>query len=344
MIVIRVNLYEVFPLFGYVVLMEYSVYGTNRGASPALYALIGVYIELFHVGEVGLVRGRVYAINRANVNAFRGFYPYAWLCYYVCHNSPPFPNIIRWLFQPHNKEFMLCHFCGQNTENFPCGNCGSYNVLDKGFVRLVDFMGGDVAVVQAARVSFGQGLKTPERDKRLIEYLMEHGHGTPFEHSVFKFHVKCPIFVAREWFRHRIASYNEISQRYVEVKEEFYVPEKLRKQSSKNKQASEIEDFENEGEILEMIRKAYREAYSIYRELLERGVARELARIVLPLGTYTQFYWTVNSRSLMNFLKLRMSEDAQYEIREYARVIYLIFREKMPWTAEAWEKFGRKNP
>jgi thymidylate synthase (FAD) (EC 2.1.1.148) len=99
-----------------------------------------------------------------------------------------------------------------------------------------------------------------------------------------------------------------------------------------------------EGEILEMIGKAYREAYSIYRELLERGVARELARIVLPLGTYTQFYWTVNSRSLMNFLKLRMSEDAQYEIREYARVIYLIFREKMPWTAEAWEKFGRKNP
>jgi len=239
---------------------------------------------------------------------------------------------------------MVCNFCGQDTEGFPCKICRSYNVLDKGFVRLVDFMGGDNAVVQAARVSFGQGLKTPERDKRLIEYLMEHEHGTPFEHSVFKFHVKCPIFVAREWFRHRIASYNEISQRYVEVKEEFYVPEKLRKQSSKNKQASEFANFENEEEMLDMIVRVYKEIYSTYRKLLEYGVAREMARIVLPLGTYTQFYWTVNSRSLMNFLKLRMAEDAQYEIREYAKVIYLIFRERMPWTAEAWEKLGRKKP
>ena len=239
---------------------------------------------------------------------------------------------------------MVCNFCGKETEGFPCKNCQSYNVLDRGFVRLVDFMGGDGAVVQAARVSLGQGLKTPERDKRLIEYLMEHEHGTPFEHSVFKFHVKCPIFVAREWFRHRMASYNEISQRYVEVQDEFYLPDRLRKQSSKNKQASEFADFENEREILNMIRKAYRETYSVYRELLSYGVARELARIILPLGTYTQFYWTVNSRSLMNFLRLRMAEDAQHEIREYAKVIYLIFKERMPWTAEAWEKLGKKKP
>ncbi len=205
-------------------------------------------------------------------------------------------------------------------------------------------MGGDGAVVQAARVSLGQGMKTPERDRRLIDYLMEHEHGTPFEHSVFKFHIKCPIFVAREWFRHRMASYNEISQRYVEVQEDFYVPEKLRKQSPKNKQASEFAEFENEEEILKTIREAYKEAFSVYRKLLNYGIARELARIVLPLGTYTQFYWTVNSRSLMNFLRLRMAEDAQYEIREYAKVIYLIFKEKMPWTAEAWEKLGRKKP
>ncbi len=239
---------------------------------------------------------------------------------------------------------MVCNFCGIVTDNFPCERCGSYSVLDNGFVRLVDFMGGDGAVVQAARVSLGQGMKTPERDRRLINYLMEHEHGTPFEHSVFKFHIKCPIFVAREWFRHRMASYNEISQRYVEVQEEFYVPERLRKQSPKNKQASEFAEFENEEEILKTIREAYKGAFSVYRKLLNYGVARELARIVLPLGTYTQFYWTVNSRSLMNFLRLRMAEDAQYEIREYAKVIYLIFKEKMPWTAEAWEKLGRKKP
>jgi hypothetical protein len=118
-IVIRVNLYEVFPLFGYVVLMEYGVYGTNRGASPALYTLIGVYIELFHVGEVGLVRGRMYATNRANVNAFRGFYPYARLCYYVCHNSPPFPNIIRWLFNPIIKSLCCVTFVGKIQRIFP---------------------------------------------------------------------------------------------------------------------------------------------------------------------------------------------------------------------------------
>lgn len=208
----------------------------------------------------------------------------------------------------------------------------------------MEFLGGDRAVVQAARVSVGQGLKTPEKDRRLINYLMKHEHGTPFEHAVFKFHVKAPIFVAREWFRHRIASYNEISQRYVEVGDEFYVPDRLRKPSKGNKQASEFADFPYEEEILSKIEEAYRYVYTLYREMLDRGVARELARIVLPLGIYTQFYWTVNARSLMNFLRLREAPDAQWEIRQYAKVILKVFREKMPWTAEAWEKLGRKRP
>jgi len=239
---------------------------------------------------------------------------------------------------------MICNSCGKEISVQPCPECGAYNVLDKGFVRLVEFMGGDRAVVQAARVSVGQGLKTPEKDRRLINYLMKHEHGTPFEHAVFKFHVKSPIFVAREWFRHRMASYNEISQRYVEVKDEFYVPDRLRKPAKGNKQASEFTDFPDEGEIIKKIEETYRTVYQAYRELLERGVARELARIVLPLGIYTQFYWTVNARSLMNFLRLREAPDAQWEIRQYAKVILRIFHEKMPWTSEAWESLGRKRP
>ncbi len=239
---------------------------------------------------------------------------------------------------------MVCNSCGQETEAQPCEACGAYNVLDRGFVRLVEFLGGDRAVVQAARVSVGQGLKTPEKDKRLINYLMKHEHGTPFEHAVFKFHVKAPIFVAREWFRHRMASYNEISQRYVEVRDEFYVPSHLRKPVRGNKQASEPFRFPDERELIGRIEEAYRRAYETYRDLLNRGVARELARVVLPLGIYTQFYWTVNSRSLMNFLRLREAPDAQWEIRQYARVILRIFHEKMPWTAEAWESLGRKRP
>ncbi len=239
---------------------------------------------------------------------------------------------------------MVCNFCGNGSAGDKCGACGAYNVLDKGFVRLVEFMGGDRAVVQAARVSTGQGLKTPERDKKLIHYLMKHEHGTPFEHSIFKFHVKCPIFVAREWFRHRISSFNEISQRYVEVKDEFYIPSGLRKQSKSNRQASEFSHFENEEELLDLIRQTYNRCYEVYSKLLESGVARELARIVIPLGIYTQFYWTVNARSLMNFLRLRMAEDAQYEIRLYANVIFGVFREKMPWTAENWMELGRKKP
>lgn len=214
----------------------------------------------------------------------------------------------------------------------------NYPVLDFGVVRLVDFMGGDEAVVQSARVSFGKGVTHDERDKKLISFLLSNGHETPFEHAVYKFHIKCPIFVARQWFRHRIASYNEISGRYSEMKEEFCLPKKLRTQKARNYQYEELEESLN-SELLQKIADSYNAAFKLYQELLEKGVAKEHARIVLPLSLYTQFYWTINSRSLMNFLKLRMDEHAQDEIRQFALVISSIFKEKMPWTHEAFMKY-----
>ncbi len=212
-------------------------------------------------------------------------------------------------------------------------------VLDKGFVRLIDFMGGDETVVLAARVSTGKGLKGEEQDRKLINYLMQHKHETPFEHSVFQFHISCPLFVARQWFRHRVASYNERSGRYVEYEDEFYLPERLRLQAKSNKQASEFGEIPNEQELLRMIQETYELVYERYKKLLAAGVARELARSVLPLSLYTQFYWTINARSLMNFINLRADVGAQWEIRQYAEAIAKIFKAKMPWTWEAFVNF-----
>ena len=217
-----------------------------------------------------------------------------------------------------------------------------YPVLDYGVVRLVDFMGGDSAVVQSARVSFGKGITNDERDKKLIFYLMANGHETPFEHSVFKFHIKCPIFVARQWFRHRIASYNEISGRYTEFKEEFCLPDHLRTQKSRNYNYENIDPDLN-AKLLDKIKKSYEQSFQLYQELLELGIAKEHARIVLPLSLYTQFYWTINSRALMNFLKLRMEKHAQYEIRQYADILSTIFAQYMPWTHEAFIKYVIKG-
>lgn len=215
-------------------------------------------------------------------------------------------------------------------------------VLDKGFVRLIDFMGGDLAVVQAARVSIGQVSKGEERDRNLIDYLLQNRHETPFEQSIFKFHIKCPLFVARQWFRHRMASYNEISGRYTEMKEEFFLPEKLRRQKSRN---YEYEDLKNTGtsDLLNDIDNCYKACYSLYQKLLDHGVAREQARIVLPLALYTQFYWTINARALMNFLSLRVERHAQAEIRQYGNAILEMFRKKMPWTCEAFEMYYLQN-
>lgn len=218
----------------------------------------------------------------------------------------------------------------------------TFPVLDNGFVRLVDFMGGDESVAQAARVSFGRDATHDERDKKLIFFLLANGHETPFEHSVFKFHIKCPIFVARQWFRHRIASYNEISGRYSEMKEEFCLPEVLRTQKSRNYQYETLAEPLNSA-LKAKIAQSYAAAYELYQELLANGVAKEHARIVLPLSLYTQFYWTINCRSLMNFLKLRTDEHAQFEIRQYAEVIADIFQAKMPWSHEAFIKYKIKG-
>ncbi len=218
-----------------------------------------------------------------------------------------------------------------------------YKVLDQGFVKLVDFMGGDLAVVQAARVSYGNGIKEPERDRKLIQFLMENKHETPFEHSVFKFHIKCPIFVARQWFRHRLASYNEISGRYAEMKEEFCLPEQLRTQKSRNYQYNNIDEAANK-KWRQAIEEHYDQSFKLYQDLLKAGIAKEHARLVLPLALYTQFYWTLNTRSLLNFLSLRLDRHAQFEIREYARTINTIFKRKMPWTFEAFVKQMPEDP
>ena len=214
--------------------------------------------------------------------------------------------------------------------------------VHNGFVRLVDTMGDDMAVVKAARVSYGNETKGEKADQKLIQYLMKHNHGTPFEHIVLTFHIKCPIFVARQWFRHRIGSFNEISGRYVQLETEFFVPTLFRQNKTSNHQASIDGDF-TEDELASMMTEynyALDIAESTYHSLLEKGVAREQARAILPLGTYTEFYWTVNARSLFNFVKLRTDKDAQEEMRDYAQVVKQLCYEIAPWTFEAFEQVG----
>lgn len=214
-------------------------------------------------------------------------------------------------------------------------------VLDKGFVKLVDFMGGDLRAVNSARVSFGGQSKGEDKDKLLIKYLMENKHLSPFEHSCFQFHIKCPIFVARQWMRHRIASYNEISARYTEVKDEFYIPKAFRGQDNNNKQGSVQDGSLNNAELLKIYEESIEASYNAYQKLLKAGVAREMARGLLPVSQYTQFYWTVNARSLFNFISLRADEHAQYEIRVYAKAIAKIVEEKMPSSWQAFEALNK---
>lgn len=219
-------------------------------------------------------------------------------------------------------------------------------VLDKGFVRLVEHMGGDLAIVQSARVSYAGESKGEERDRKLLTYLLKHQHMTPFEHAVFKFHVKCPIFVARQWFRHRIASYNEVSYRYTETPDEFYIPEAWRAQDRKNKQGSTAAPQLDHARLTESFRGSVEQAYRTYQDLLAAGVAREMARMVLPVNIYTEFYWTINARSLMNFIDLRADVHAQAEIQRYAEALALLFAGLCPWTWAAFLEhvFRGENP
>jgi thymidylate synthase (FAD) len=212
--------------------------------------------------------------------------------------------------------------------------------LDKGFVRLIDVMGDDAAIVQAARVSYGSGTKKVLEDRGLIRYLLRHAHTTPFEMVEFKFHVKLPIFVARQWIRHRTANVNEYSGRYSEMKDEFYTPNPndIRPQSVLNKQGRSEETLPDG--IAEQAANAFKagqdEAYAQYQEFLEQGIAREIARINLPVSNYTEWYWKIDLHNLFHFLRLRIDSHAQYEIRVFAEAIAELVK---PFVPHAWEAF-----
>jgi thymidylate synthase (FAD) len=215
-------------------------------------------------------------------------------------------------------------------------------------VRLDDAMADDLSVVNGARVSFARRKDEMDAsDQGLIGFLMRDRHGSPFEHNSFRFHVRCPIFVAREWFRHRIGSFNEFSLRYAKATDDFYVPDAADVRTQIGKPgAYRFEPVSDElaEETREELHAVYEAAYATYVRLVEKGVARELARSVLPVGAYTQFYWTVNARALMNFVSLRNSEFAQLEIRRYAEAVEAFFAEKMPFTHAAFVANNRIAP
>lgn len=219
-----------------------------------------------------------------------------------------------------------------------------FQCLDNGFVRLVDFMGDDSSIVQAARVSYGKGTKSVRQDRGLVRYLMRHRHTTPFEMVEFKFHVKLPIFVARQWIRHRTANVNEYSGRYSEMKDDFYTPEisNIRPQSKSNKQGRGNEVFDNnEANVIKnKINNYQTQSFNHYEDLLETGLAREIARINLPLSNYTEWYWKIDLHNLFHFLKLRMDSHAQYEIRIYAEKMAEIVKAVVPVAYEAFEDYS----
>ena len=231
-------------------------------------------------------------------------------------------------------------------------------VLDHGFVRVVDYMGDDAAIVQAARVSYGKGTRKISEDRGLIHYLLRHRHTTPFEMCEIKFHVKLPIFVARQWIRHRTANVNEYSARYSVLDEEFYVPapEHLAAQSQINKQGrDDALPAAEAAEILTAIKNEGSRAYGTYTKLLNEtakgevidekrsGIARELARMVLPANIYSQWYWKIDLHNLLHFLSLRADPHAQYEIRVYAEAMLDVVKRWVPITYEAFTQHRLKS-
>lgn len=215
--------------------------------------------------------------------------------------------------------------------------------LDHGFVMLRDYMGGDESIVQAARVSYGAGTKQVSTDKALISYLLRHRHTTPFEMVEFKFLVKLPIFVARQWIRHRTANVNEMSARYSVMEDEFFVPGPgdVRFQSQTNRQGCSEESVPPElnERVISLLRDGAERAYGEYSEMIEADVARELARAHLPVSLYTQWYWKIDLHNLLHFLSLRMDTHAQREIRVYAEAMAQIIKDVMPWTWETFEEY-----
>lgn len=217
-----------------------------------------------------------------------------------------------------------------------------HKVLDHGFIRVMDYMGSDSAIVQAARVSYGKGTKQISQDEALIKYLIRHHHTTPFEMCEIKFHVKLPIFVARQWIRHRTANVNEYSARYSILDNEFYIPkpEQVAKQSDNNKQGSgEAFDSHTSKEIIDSLTNDSNLVYSHYERFIQQGLAREIARTNLMLNYYTQFYWKIDLHNLLHFLKLRADKHAQYEIRVYAEVMLDIIKKWVPMAYSAFVEY-----
>lgn len=229
----------------------------------------------------------------------------------------------------------------------------AFPVLDHGFVRVIDYMGDDAAVVQAARVSYGKGTRQTSEDRGLIRYLMRHWHTTPFEMCEIKLHVKLPIFVARQWIRHRMANVNEYSARYSILDREFYLPkpEHLAAQSTSNRQGrGSTLDGDEAAEVLRILREDADRSYSNYQWMLNdpelgnsdpdrRGLSRELARIGLSLSMYTQWYWKVDLHNLLGFLRLRADPHAQFEIRGYAEKLLDIVERWVPMSFEAFQDY-----
>ena len=227
-------------------------------------------------------------------------------------------------------------------------------VLDHGFIRVIDYMGDDSSIVQSARVSYGKGTKKISNDKGLIKYLMRHRHSTPFEMCEIKFHIKLPIFIARQWIRHRTANVNEYSARYSILDKEFYIPsaENLAAQSAINNQGRGDALTDDEASnVIQILKKDAEQTYSNYETLLNEssegniidesksGIARELARMNLTLNTYTQWYWKIDLNNLLHFLALRADDHAQYEIRVYADAMLDIVKKWVPFTYEAFEDY-----
>lgn len=220
------------------------------------------------------------------------------------------------------------------------GDNNTVRVLDStGFVRLVDTMGDDSSIVQAARTSYGRGTKSTREDAGLIRYLMRHQHTTPFEMCEYKFHIKCPIFVARQWLRHRTASVNEYSLRYSEARDEFYSPPQFFGQDDKNRQSSSERGIGDQYNAHDTVGAANTDAYSKYQNLLSLGVSRETARIVLPVSSYTEFYWKIDLHNLFHFLQLRLDSHAQYEIRAFASAVAEFVKEKNPLAWQAFKEY-----
>ena len=227
----------------------------------------------------------------------------------------------------------------------------AYPVLDHGFVRVVDYMGDDAAICQAARVSYGRGTKSVQNDEGLIRYLMRHWHSTPFEMCEIKLHVKLPVFVARQWIRHRTANVNEYSARYSILDREFYIPERdaLAAQSVVNNQGRGAAlSGEEADRVLRYLRDDAMRAYDHYEEMIsdttadgedQQGLARELARMNLPANIYTQWYWKVDLHNLLHFLRLRADAHAQYEIRVYADEICKVVADWVPFAYRAFEDY-----